>query len=134
MLAEFRSRPFVGAQTRGWTQIINKGPKFLGGGDRIKKVQHFDEAAVPIGQLQWTCYYNRTHPDITENQQNAMLDTGLTATSEFVVMNVEPLHSSYGNHDYKLASFQEEDICTALENLLTANLTLQRPGPARVTN
>ena len=118
LLAEFRTRPFIGAQARGWVQIINKGPKFLGGGNRIKKVQHFDEPAVPIGQLRWTYFYNRTHPDISEKQQSAMLDTGVTATGEFVVMDVEPMHSPYGNHDYHLASFQEEGICGALENLL----------------
>lgn len=31
LLAEFRSRPFAGAQERGWVEIINRGPKFLGG-------------------------------------------------------------------------------------------------------
>jgi hypothetical protein len=108
LLAEFCTRPLVGAQARGWTQIINKGPKFLGGGDRIKKIQHFDEPAVPVGQLRWTYYYNRTHPDISEKQQSAILDTGLTATGEFVVMNVEPLHSQYGNHAYQLASFRKK--------------------------
>lgn len=118
LLAEFRSRPFAGAKARPWTQVIDKGPKFLGGGHRIKKIQHFDEPAVPIGQLRWTFYFNRMHPDISDKNQNAILDTGLTASGEFVPMNAEPLHSSYGNHDYQLATFQEEAICVALESLL----------------
>jgi hypothetical protein len=118
LLAEFRSRPFTGAEERGWIEVINRGPKFLGGGDRIKKIQHFDEPAVPIGQLRWTYYYNRTHPDISDKQQSNELATGLTASGEFVVMDVEPLHSTYGNHDYRLQSFQEEAICVALERLL----------------